>query len=303
MIQRAEFRRELEALINKHSMENGSNTPDFILAKYLSGSLRLFDEATAEREQWYGTALRIGGPVSLRQPSAGSGDAPEPPAAAAPPGEPDCVKCAGCGQVADTDDQEPWTMWTKLPLESSAAVLMGLVKPKPCPACGGSGKAPRPTFSHTRGDSPLTPCPDCARLMALHGMKPAAPEPDPNRPKITVYQPGSDPSMRAFPYPKEDRVYVVIMDSPARGLYFMMEADPEIPPEDQQHLLQVKLIDVLGLSSRRFRQLTGDDRKRAPSDSDPKFIHALERVYQLAKEMEEAAKAAQDTMTAAAVDA
>ena len=29
------FTRELEHLINKYSMENESNTPDFILAKYL----------------------------------------------------------------------------------------------------------------------------------------------------------------------------------------------------------------------------------------------------------------------------
>jgi hypothetical protein len=46
-----------------------------------------------------------------------------------------CPKCDGCGQVADTDDQEPWTAWTSLPLQSSAAVLMGLVKPIPCPVC------------------------------------------------------------------------------------------------------------------------------------------------------------------------
>jgi hypothetical protein len=29
------FRDELEELINRHSMENGSNTPDFVLAEYL----------------------------------------------------------------------------------------------------------------------------------------------------------------------------------------------------------------------------------------------------------------------------
>lgn len=46
-----------------------------------------------------------------------------------------CQKCGGCGKVADTEDEEPWTAWTELPLQSSIAVLMGLVKPKPCPVC------------------------------------------------------------------------------------------------------------------------------------------------------------------------
>jgi hypothetical protein len=51
-----------------------------------------------------------------------------------------CWKCGGCGQVANTEDEEPWTAWLSLPLESSAAVLLGLVRPKTCPACNGSGE-------------------------------------------------------------------------------------------------------------------------------------------------------------------
>ena len=50
-----------------------------------------------------------------------------------------CSKCDGCGQVANTDAQEPWKSWLELPLQSSAAVLMGLVKPMPCPACSSAG--------------------------------------------------------------------------------------------------------------------------------------------------------------------
>ncbi len=49
-----DFRAELEALINKHSMENGSNTPDFILADFLRGTLANFDLAVKARERWYG---------------------------------------------------------------------------------------------------------------------------------------------------------------------------------------------------------------------------------------------------------
>lgn len=47
-----DFRKELEILINKYSMENGSNTPDFILADYLTACLSAFDKALKERERW-----------------------------------------------------------------------------------------------------------------------------------------------------------------------------------------------------------------------------------------------------------
>jgi hypothetical protein len=48
------FREALERLVNAHSRENGSNTPDFILAEYLCTCLAAFDIATQRREQWYG---------------------------------------------------------------------------------------------------------------------------------------------------------------------------------------------------------------------------------------------------------
>ena len=47
------FEKELTELINKHSLENGSNTPDFILAKYLNDCLTTFNKATKERDKWY----------------------------------------------------------------------------------------------------------------------------------------------------------------------------------------------------------------------------------------------------------
>jgi hypothetical protein len=43
-----------------HSMENGSNTPDFILANYLVDCLRAFERASNQREHWYGMAHRPG---------------------------------------------------------------------------------------------------------------------------------------------------------------------------------------------------------------------------------------------------
>ncbi|WP_037141727.1 hypothetical protein [Rhodococcoides fascians] len=43
------FRRELAEVINRHSAEAGSNTPDFILANYLTACLDAFDVAVEAR--------------------------------------------------------------------------------------------------------------------------------------------------------------------------------------------------------------------------------------------------------------
>ena len=68
----SQFRAELETLINAHSMENGSDTPDFILAEYLTDCLTVFDKALQDREKWYGRASRrVGGsfgPIGLAGP-------------------------------------------------------------------------------------------------------------------------------------------------------------------------------------------------------------------------------------------
>lgn len=49
-----ELRRKIEQAINLTSSENGSDTPDFILAEYLTDCLTAFDKATRTREKWYG---------------------------------------------------------------------------------------------------------------------------------------------------------------------------------------------------------------------------------------------------------
>jgi len=48
-----DFRKELSALINMHSKENGSDTPDFILANYLCACLEAFDNAVTRRTKWH----------------------------------------------------------------------------------------------------------------------------------------------------------------------------------------------------------------------------------------------------------
>lgn len=55
-----DFREELERLINRYSMENGSTTPDFILADYLANCLILWDETINKREKYYGR-----GPITV----------------------------------------------------------------------------------------------------------------------------------------------------------------------------------------------------------------------------------------------
>lgn len=53
--------KELEAVLNRHSVENESNTPDFILADYLRACLSAFAVATNERERWYNCYHEPGG--------------------------------------------------------------------------------------------------------------------------------------------------------------------------------------------------------------------------------------------------
>ena len=47
------FRDALADLINSCSLENGSNTPDFILAQYLESCLGAFDSAVKLRADWH----------------------------------------------------------------------------------------------------------------------------------------------------------------------------------------------------------------------------------------------------------
>lgn len=56
-----EFERQLRALLNITSQENESNTPDFILAEYLSQCLDAFNLAVVCRDKWYGIKPRPGG--------------------------------------------------------------------------------------------------------------------------------------------------------------------------------------------------------------------------------------------------
>ena len=45
---------EIKAVLNSHSAENVSNTPDWVLAQYLLSCLAAFNTAVQQRENWYG---------------------------------------------------------------------------------------------------------------------------------------------------------------------------------------------------------------------------------------------------------
>lgn len=51
------FEAELMRLLNYHSLEGESDTPDFILATYLAQCLEVFNTTMARREEWYGRPL------------------------------------------------------------------------------------------------------------------------------------------------------------------------------------------------------------------------------------------------------
>lgn len=48
------FKSQLRSLLNRHSREGRSDTPDFLLAEYMLGALKLYEESVNAREVWYG---------------------------------------------------------------------------------------------------------------------------------------------------------------------------------------------------------------------------------------------------------
>jgi hypothetical protein len=52
------FGKELERLVNIYCQENGSDTPDFILAQYILGCLDAFNGAVRSRDEWYGRGTK-----------------------------------------------------------------------------------------------------------------------------------------------------------------------------------------------------------------------------------------------------
>lgn len=55
-----QLRKEIETVLNRNCAENGPDTPDYILAEYLTDCLDAFDKAAKARENWYGRGTAIG---------------------------------------------------------------------------------------------------------------------------------------------------------------------------------------------------------------------------------------------------
>jgi hypothetical protein len=60
------FKKELEQLLNKYSIDNDTNTPDFILADYLTGCIKVYNKTTVKRDDWSGRGHGI---IELEAPT------------------------------------------------------------------------------------------------------------------------------------------------------------------------------------------------------------------------------------------
>ncbi len=49
-----EFQTELTTLLNRHSIDNETNTPDYILAEFLVNQLRTWTTSLLNTVDWYG---------------------------------------------------------------------------------------------------------------------------------------------------------------------------------------------------------------------------------------------------------
>lgn len=59
---------EIQHAINRASAENGSNTPDFILAEYLTDCLAAYERTLAAREKWHGRDVFCPNELTLPTP-------------------------------------------------------------------------------------------------------------------------------------------------------------------------------------------------------------------------------------------
>lgn len=56
-VKESTFEHNLSRLINEHSLEKESNTPDFILAQYMSDCLETFNQTMRNRSAWYSQSV------------------------------------------------------------------------------------------------------------------------------------------------------------------------------------------------------------------------------------------------------
>lgn len=61
------FEKELEALINKYSIENGSDTPDFLIAEFMSNCLIAYQQVVTKRDKWFGVDMCAADKISAQR--------------------------------------------------------------------------------------------------------------------------------------------------------------------------------------------------------------------------------------------
>lgn len=61
-----DFERELAALLNKYSMDNATNTPDFILARHIIRDLDTYRETKQENDSWHNSNMKAANNDDLR---------------------------------------------------------------------------------------------------------------------------------------------------------------------------------------------------------------------------------------------
>lgn len=59
------FQEDLQQVLNRHSAEAPSGTPDYILAEMLTGVLKTFNAAVGQRAEWRGESTEL--PALQRQ--------------------------------------------------------------------------------------------------------------------------------------------------------------------------------------------------------------------------------------------
>ncbi len=75
------LKEELRALLNRHSQEQASNTPDFILAESMLQYLSILETTIKLRDNWYGIKPDPLNPHGrVEQSAGGDGEVSEPPA-------------------------------------------------------------------------------------------------------------------------------------------------------------------------------------------------------------------------------
>ncbi len=114
---------EIEITINRHSAENGSNTPDFILAEYLVACLAAFDGAVNRRSDWYGRRDAPG-----QSSTSGPASTPPAPSDSAGPLTDNAGLLATLGALRVSDEMSR-------PAVPSDAMAPAHSLARPCPGC------------------------------------------------------------------------------------------------------------------------------------------------------------------------